>query len=54
MHRGVSRADIVDGLRMTIFERNLVILYVVDRDQVHITNIFAGSRDYESLLKRDR
>jgi toxin ParE1/3/4 len=37
---------------MVVFERSIVILYLVEDDRVRITNIFFGSRDYETLLMR--
>lgn len=35
---------------MVVFERSIVILYLVEGERVRITNIFSGSRDYETLL----
>lgn len=47
---GVARHDLGDDIRMTVFERRIVILYRVEDDTVWITSIFSGSRDYEALL----
>ncbi|MBB3608784.1 toxin ParE1/3/4 [Rhizobium sp. BK602] len=49
---GVARDDLSLGLRMAVFEKTIVILYTIERDTVWITNIFSGSRDYETLLGR--
>jgi toxin ParE1/3/4 len=49
---GVSRDDLGDGIRMTVFERRIVILYRVEDNAVWVTNIFSGGRDYDTLLKR--
>lgn len=49
---GVARSDLGAGLRMVVFERSIVILYFVEGERVRITNIFSGSRDYETLLSR--
>jgi toxin ParE1/3/4 len=48
---GVARPDIGANLRMAVFERSVVILYIVEGDQVRITNIISGGRDYETLLR---
>ncbi|MBB5571866.1 MULTISPECIES: type II toxin-antitoxin system RelE/ParE family toxin [Rhizobium] len=47
---GVARSDLGASLRMVVFERSIVILYLVEGERVRITNIFSGSRDYETLL----
>ncbi|WP_229002071.1 type II toxin-antitoxin system RelE/ParE family toxin [Rhizobium sp. AB2/73] len=49
---GVARPDLAAGIRMAVFERSIVILYLVEDDRVRITNIIFGSRDYETLLAR--
>jgi toxin ParE1/3/4 len=49
---GVARPDLATDIRMAVFERSIVILYFVEDDCVRITNIFFGSRDYETLLMR--
>jgi toxin ParE1/3/4 len=48
---GVSRPDLGSGIRMVSFERSAVILYVVENEIVVITNIFAGGRDYEAVMR---
>lgn len=47
---GVSREDLAAGVRLTVFERSVVILYRVEQDAVWITNIISGGRDYEALF----
>jgi len=49
---GVARDDLGPGIRMAVFEKSIVILYIVEGSAVWITNIFSGSRDYETLLTR--
>jgi toxin ParE1/3/4 len=49
---GVARPDIASGIRMVPFEHSAVILYVVTDETVVITNVFAGGRDYEAILRR--
>ena len=48
---GVPRPDLGKGIRMVPFERSAVILYIVEIETVVITNIFAGGRDYESIMR---
>lgn len=48
---GVARPDLGKGIRMVPFEKTTVILYVVDNETVWITNVFAGGRDYEAILR---
>jgi toxin ParE1/3/4 len=50
----VERPDIWPGLRMAVFERRIVILYVVQNETIRITNILSGSRDYEALIRTTR
>jgi len=50
----VERPDIWPGLRMAVFERRIVILYVVQNETIRITNILSGSPDYEALLRTTR
>lgn len=45
---GRLRADLAAGLRTVPFERSVVIAYLV-REDVEITNVFYGGRDYEAL-----
>ncbi|WP_438749548.1 type II toxin-antitoxin system RelE/ParE family toxin [Pararhizobium sp. O133] len=47
----IARNDLGDGIRMAVFERSVVILYVVEKKCVCITNIFSGGKDYEALLR---
>ncbi len=37
---------------MAVFERSVVILYVIEEERVRVTNIFFGSRDYAALVTR--
>jgi|SRR5580698_950621 toxin ParE1/3/4 len=46
---GVARDDLQPGLRTVPFEHSAVIAYVVEDEQVSITNVFYGGRDYEAL-----
>ncbi len=48
---GVMRNDLGNGIRMVPFERSAVILYRIEAGTVLITNIFAGGRDYEAILR---
>jgi toxin ParE1/3/4 len=50
---GTPRDDLQQGLRTVGFERRIVIAYVIQEDQVHITNVFYGGRDLETIY-RDR
>ncbi|NTJ63654.1 type II toxin-antitoxin system RelE/ParE family toxin [Agrobacterium rhizogenes] len=49
---GVARPDLGAGIRMAVFERSVVILYVVEEERVRITNIVFGRRDYAALMTR--
>ncbi|WP_350223813.1 type II toxin-antitoxin system RelE/ParE family toxin [Rhizobium sp. CNPSo 4039] len=49
---GVARDDLGPGIRMAVFEKSIVILYVIVENTVWITNIFFGSRDYATLVTR--
>jgi toxin ParE1/3/4 len=49
---GVARDDLQPGLRTIPFEHSAVIAYVVGDDQVSVTNVFYGGRDYEALYRR--
>ena len=49
---GVARDDIAAGLRLTVFERRVVILYRIEKETVWITAILSGGRDYASLVDR--
>jgi toxin ParE1/3/4 len=48
-HGGLSRDDLVAGLRTVPFEHAAVITYIVEDDKVRIVNIFHGRRDFESF-----
>ncbi len=50
---GRLRDDLAVGLRTVPFEHSAVIAYVVQDDQVQITNIFYGGRDFEALYRTD-
>ena len=47
---GRPRDDLEVGLRTVPFERSAVIAYRIENQQVQITNIFYGGRDYEALF----
>ncbi len=49
---GVARPDLGAGIRMAVFERSVVILYVIEEERVRVTNIFFGSRDSAALVTR--
>lgn len=48
---GMARSDLRPGLRTVPFEHTAVIAYVVEDDQVSVTNVFYGGRDYEALYR---
>lgn len=50
---GRPRDDLYPDLRTVPFEKKAVIAYLVGEDIVHITNVFYGGREYESLYKKD-
>ena len=52
--RGTMRNEIKNGLRILIHERNTVIAYFITDDNVEITNIFHGGRDWESIIVDER
>lgn len=52
-HGGTPRDDLASGIRTVAFERRAVIAYQLSGEQVEITNIFYGGRDFEALY-RDR
>ena len=47
------RDDLGTGFRSVPFERSAIIFYVVEPEQVFITNIFRRGRDYEAILRGD-
>ncbi len=48
--RGAPRDDIKAGLRILSIERATVITYFVKGDEVIISNIFHGGRDWEAFF----
>ncbi len=46
---GRARDDLGPGLRLTNFDRSVVIAYQVKPDRVEITNLFGRGRDYEGF-----
>jgi len=48
---GIARDDLQPGLRTVPFEHSAVIAYVVEDDQVSVTNVFYGGRDYDALYR---
>jgi toxin ParE1/3/4 len=48
---GRPRDDLAPGLRTVPFEASAIILYTIEDDQVLISNIFYGGRDYEALYR---
>jgi len=50
-HGGVARPDLGKGFRMVLFEKAVVTVYVVEDETVWIINVFAGGRDYETILR---
>jgi toxin ParE1/3/4 len=50
-HGGRPRSDLEPGLRTVPFERSAIIAYRIDADQVMITNVFYGGRDFEALYR---
>ena len=49
--RGVSREDILPGLRTMGFRRRVTIAFVVEPAQVLVVGIFYGGQDFEAVLK---
>ena len=52
--RGAPRDDIKAGLRILSIERKTVITYFVKGDEVTISNIFHGGRDWEAFFLDDK
>jgi len=50
-HGYPERNDLAGGIRLVPFESSAVILNLIEDETVCITNIFAGGRDYEALLR---
>lgn len=49
--RGTKRDEIRPGLRLTNYQKQTVIAFFVDHDQVSIIGIFYGGQDYISVLQ---
>lgn len=47
---GRARDDLAPGLRTFPFERRGVIAYFVEGDEVQVSNVFYGGREYEALF----
>jgi toxin ParE1/3/4 len=48
--KGRARSDLKPGVRILAFERKAVIAYYVLENEVEVTNIFYGGRDWEILI----
>jgi toxin ParE1/3/4 len=48
---GTPRDDLEPGLRTVPFEHSAVIAYKVENEQVRITNVFYGGRDFEAIYR---
>ena len=48
--KGRARDDLQQGVRILAFERKAVIVYRVLADEVEVTNIFYGGRDWEAII----
>ena len=46
-----ERNDLAEGIRLMPFEKSAVIFYILEKETVCITNIFAGGRDYEAFFR---
>lgn len=49
-HRGVSRDDLLPGLRITHYCKRAIIAFVVGEAEVQILGIWYGGQDYEQRL----
>jgi toxin ParE1/3/4 len=49
--KGHSRDDLAKGIRIIPFARSTIIVYRIHADEVQITNVFHGGRDYETILR---
>lgn len=52
-HRGTSRDDIRQGLRITNYKKRAVIAFAMDTDLISIIGVFYGGQDYETALQSD-
>ena len=50
---GISREDILPGLRTIGFRRRVTLAFVVEPTDVLIVGIFYGGQDFETLLQSD-
>ncbi|KND58563.1 hypothetical protein BVER_03526 [Candidatus Burkholderia verschuerenii] len=48
--RGVSRADLLPGLRITHYRKRAVIAFRVTDDIVSVLGVYYGGQDYETRL----
>jgi toxin ParE1/3/4 len=48
--KGRARDDLRQGVRTVAFERKAVIAYRVLANEVEVTNIFYGGRDWEAII----
>lgn len=51
--RGLSRDDLLPGLRLVGFERRVSIAFHLDRDRVTFDRILYGGRDVDTALGKD-
>jgi toxin ParE1/3/4 len=51
--RGSPRDDVLQGLRITGFERRITVAYTVTAEAVLIEGIFYGGQDFEAVLRDD-
>lgn len=49
-HRGTSRDDIRQGLRITNYKKRAVITFAMGTDLISIIGVFYGGQDYETAL----
>jgi plasmid stabilization system protein ParE len=52
-HRGTSRDDIRQGLRITNYKKRAVIAFAMGTDLLSIIGVFYGGQDYETALQSD-
>jgi toxin ParE1/3/4 len=51
--RGVTRDDLLPGLRVTHFHKRTIIAYTLETEVVSIVGVFYGGQDYEAALTPD-
>jgi len=49
-HRGISRDDLLPGLRVVGFERRVTLAFHIDSHRVTFDRILYGGRDVEALI----